>query len=183
MALPLVVEGVIAALTAPIISESVGYAWHRTAEHAGYLGNKVRFRHWTHHEVHYPATALRPEHPKKYKDAGSWTWYIVGVIATAIIFWLLPLHIGIPFIIVGWLYSVFLVEYFHRAFHVRGHWLHRFAWFNKLMLLHDVHHYGPYNYGIVFFWMDRLFGTFRTSMPSAQEERFPGFVPPHTHGR
>ena len=34
-----------------------------------------------------------------------------------------------------------------------------------LVKLHDIHHYGNCNYGICFFMMDKIFGTYREDFP------------------
>ncbi|MEK6822545.1 MAG: sterol desaturase family protein [Nanoarchaeota archaeon] len=157
----------------PVIVELVGYSWHRAAEHMGVLGNKVRHKHWVHHEVHYPKEKLRPN--DHYEDAGGWTMYALGVACTLVALLIMPLKYYAPLALGAWIYGYLIGEYFHRAFHVRHHWLQRFAWFRRLVMLHDIHHTGPYNYGIVFFWMDRLFGTLREEFPAGEQERFPGF--------
>ena len=169
----IIIAGIVAG---PIVVEVLGYAWHRAAEHKGIFGNKVRHRHWVHHEVHYPLESLRG--PIPYHDAGGFTMYAAGVALSVLALVFLPWLIVMPALIAAWIYAIMIGEYFHRAFHIREHWLQRFAWFRRLRLLHDIHHMGPYNYGIVLFWMDGLCGTLRDHPPGTPEERFPGFVKP-----
>lgn len=156
-----------------VVVETIGYFWHRFVEHQGWFGDG----HWVHHEEDYPIEALRPETRPQYKSAGSWSWYLVAGVTLASIFILLPLHDAIPIAIGGILYAWFVVNYFHEVFHLPHHWLHCLDWFRELITAHDIHHCRPYNcnYGIVFFWMDRIFGTFQREFLSAKEDIFPSF--------
>ena len=110
----------------------------------------------------------------KYKSAGSWTWYVLALAVALLILLLLPLRDALLVIFGGMLYGWYVDNYFHSAFHIRDHWLQRFRWFRRLTRLHDIHHITNANYGISFFWMDRLFGTFRTVAPQ-KENIFPGY--------
>lgn len=59
--------------------------------------------------------------------------------------------------VLGWAHN-----YVHDAFHVRGHWLGRFAAFRRLKALHRVHHkHVRKNLGIIWMDWDRAFGTIR----------------------
>ncbi|GEM_PF-4743571 len=156
----------------PLLVEIVGYFWHRFAEHYGIMGETIRYRHWVHHEKDYPAERLHSG--GTYKDAGSWSWYVLAVITIGGVFLLFPYRDAIPLTLSGVLYARFVVNYFHEKFHLSTHWLHRFHWFRKLTVCHDIHHWASGNYGIVFFFMDRFFGTFRNKFPTQQEILFPG---------
>jgi sterol desaturase/sphingolipid hydroxylase (fatty acid hydroxylase superfamily) len=162
---------------AVLLVEAIGYFWHRFAEHFGAMGNIVRYRHWVHHEVDYPVQALRPIGQADYRRAGAWTWFVLGGVVGALILALLPLDWAMPLALGSFLYAWGVISYLHDAFHVEGHWLERFAWFHRIRRLHDIHHWQPGNYGILFFWMDALCGTLREEFPAQRENIFPGFRP------
>jgi sterol desaturase/sphingolipid hydroxylase (fatty acid hydroxylase superfamily) len=162
-------------VVAVALVEAVGYLWHRFAEHLGWMGNTIRYRHWVHHEMDYPIDNLRPAGQTEYRRAGSWTWFVLGAVAAALMFWLLPLWAAVPLASGVALYAWCVISYLHDSFHVQGHWLERFAWFRRIRRLHDIHHWQPCNYGILFFWMDRLFGTLLEDFPPRRENIFPGY--------
>jgi sterol desaturase/sphingolipid hydroxylase (fatty acid hydroxylase superfamily) len=149
--------------------EFVGYFWHRWVEHKEVLGKSISFRHYKHHEVQYPVNNLRTNGP--YESADSWTWYTVGIVTTIIAFIFLPLWCALTFTSTAWIYAHFIVATMHSAFHLTGgtHFLWKFKWFQKLVKLHDIHHYDNCNYGICFFFMDKLFGTYREDFPTDKE--------------
>lgn len=156
--------------------EAIGYFWHRFAEHLGWLGDAIRYRHWVHHEVDYPIDRLRPV-AAKYRSAGSWTWFVLGGFAAFLIFSLLPFAVALPISLGALVYSWGVISYLHSSFHVEGHWLERFAWFRQIRQLHDIHHWQPCNYGILFFWMDRACGTLRRDFPPERQSIFPHYRP------
>jgi sterol desaturase/sphingolipid hydroxylase (fatty acid hydroxylase superfamily) len=159
-----------------LLVEFIGYFWHRFAEHDGKLGKLIQRKHWVHHEEDYPVTNLRPPERTTYKDAKSWTWYVLAAVVTAIIFLVLQLREAIPLAAGSLLYAQCVVSYFHSVFHLEKHWLHRFGWFRRLTKLHDIHHWVPGNFGIVFFGMDRIFGTMIPEFPKPLVKKtvFPG---------
>lgn len=59
--------------------------------------------------------------------------------------------------------AVILVE-------VIGYLWHRFM--QQLIKRHDIHHFARSNYGIVFFGIDRLFGTLRDEFPTEKQNIF-----------
>jgi sterol desaturase/sphingolipid hydroxylase (fatty acid hydroxylase superfamily) len=149
-----------------ILVEFVGYFWHRWVEHKEVLGKSVAFRHYKHHEVQYPVNKLRTNGP--YESADSWTWYTVGILTTICAFVILPVWYALTFVVAAWIYAHYIVANLHSAFHLSGgtHFLWKYKWFQKLVKLHDIHHYDNCNYGICFFFMDRLFGTYREDFPT-----------------
>ncbi len=159
----------------PAFVEAIGYGWHRGAEHAGWLGDAIRYRHWVHHEREYPVNNLRPRPAAGYKSARSWSWYLLAAVTIALAFLLLPARFAAPLTLGGAMYAWFVVNRLHKAFHIDGHWLNRFGWFKSLVVLHDIHHWAPCNYGILFFGMDRLFNTLREEFPRQKEVLFPDF--------
>jgi sterol desaturase/sphingolipid hydroxylase (fatty acid hydroxylase superfamily) len=166
------------ALGVPLV-EVVGYLWHRFIEHGGLLGETLRHRHWVHHEREYPAENLRPN--KQYQDAKDWSWYLLAVLTFCVLgllAWLhiLPLPSMLALSVGGVVYARYVVGIFHDVYHLPDHWLHQFRWFRRLMYLHDLHHWTRCNYGIVVFWMDRLFCTYRQEKPSVPINVFPGLL-------
>ena len=157
---------------AHVLDEVIGYLWHRAAEHNGMLGEAIRYRHWWHHMKDYPVEDLRPTGVAEYKSAGSWSWYVLAVGTLLLAFFALPLHDFVPLALGGIIYAWYGSNYFHSAFHIERHWLNRFQWFRRLVKRHDIHHWAPCNYGILFFWMDWLFGTLREDLPTAKENIF-----------
>ncbi len=152
--------------------EVLGYIWHRFVEHDGFLGDGLRYRHWVHHEVLYPPKRLRPS--GRYHDAGSWTWYLAGGVCSVLALILLPLDLSVPFVVAAWLYGLFL-EVLHRSFHIFHSWFKRWGWWSHLRSLHDRHHQGHYNFGVLLFGMDLLFGTKLSKGKVKDKSRFPGY--------
>ena len=150
-------------LAGPFVVELVGYFWHRWVEHRELLGKTVAFRHYKHHETEYPVNRLRTN---EYRNANSWTWYVVGISASIIAPLVAPIEYAIPFALGAWVYAWGIVLNMHTAFHVNGHFLWKYKWFQKLVKLHDIHHYDNVNYGICLFFMDRLFGTYTEDFPT-----------------
>lgn len=150
-------------LVGPLVIEVAGYFWHRFVEHEGVAGSTIQQQHIQHHQEDYPTNNLRPN-SKRYKHAKSWSWYVLTVILIGLALLIIPWPYSFATILGGLIYAKFVVSYFHRAFHLPHHWLHKYNWFRNLTKLHDIHHYQVANYGIVFFFMDRLFGTYKTSV-------------------
>jgi len=150
----------------PFLVEFVGYFWHRWVEHREVLGKSISFRHYRHHEVQYPVNKLRTDGP--YDSADSWTWYVVGGVSTVGAFLFMPVPYALSFTLGAWIYAHYIVANMHSAFHLNGgtHFLWNYKWFHKLVKLHDIHHYGNCNYGICFFMMDKIFGTYREEFPT-----------------
>jgi len=101
-----------------VLVEVIGYFWHRTAEHGGWFGETVRYRHWVHHEEDYPVESLRPVGVSGYKSAGSWSWYVLAAVTVILIFVFVPLRDAIPLALGGLLYAWYGLNYFHSAFHI-----------------------------------------------------------------
>ncbi len=158
-------------LLGPLVIEVAGYLWHRYIEHEGMAGKAVQVSHVRHHERDYPADDLRPD-KVKYTSAQSWSWYVLTVILIVLALIIIPRPYSFFTIVGGLVYAKFVVSYFHKAFHLPHHWLQQYAWFKHLTKLHDIHHYRVANYGIVFFFMDRLFGTYTAQMPKKKSSTF-----------
>jgi hypothetical protein len=63
--------------------------------------------------------------------------------------------------------SFYVHVLFDREYHVDGSWLQRFAWFRRKQQLHFVHHrHANSNFGVVHFFWDRIFGSYRNPAPA-----------------
>jgi len=82
------------------------------------------------------------------------------------------LHTSI-FISVAIVWGLLMFSYMHDALHLKNFWMlnNRYLakWFKDTRKLHDIHHVRltdegqmHVNFGICFFWMDKLFGTYKT---------------------
>jgi sterol desaturase/sphingolipid hydroxylase (fatty acid hydroxylase superfamily) len=165
-----------------LIAELLGYFLHRLLH-----SDKVRFlsrSHMTHHLVLYGP--LQPQRPDGgYQDATTgqialgnigleWlvpSGLILGIALT--IFWFLGVALRYQIVFVtcslGWGFLMF--SYLHDRMHVKGFWMERTVilrrWFVKARRLHDIHHWTlnndglmDKNFGIGFFFFDRVFRTF-----------------------
>lgn len=159
-----------------LIVEGSGYAWHRLVSHEGYLGNHLIFPHWVHHMIKYPTGNTRTS--GEYQQAGDWTFYLLYFLCCFTVGILVPVGLlnGKNYLIMFVTASTWGYigqSYFHTIYHLPKHWLHQFQLFQRLMQYHDIHHYGPWNYGITFFWFDRVAGTLQKEIPRHQQELFP----------
>jgi sterol desaturase/sphingolipid hydroxylase (fatty acid hydroxylase superfamily) len=161
-----------AILAGPVVVEVTGYFWHRWAEHNAVFGKHIQSYHIRHHEHDYPVEKLRPAGQNKYRSARSWGWYVLTVFLVLSTFLLVPRPYNFVMILSGLVYAKLVISYMHTRFHVRQHWLVRTKFFQRIQKLHDIHHYGPYNYGILFYFMDRIFGTYRSTFPKAKQNNF-----------
>lgn len=164
-----------------VIAELVGYVLHRFLH-----SEKVRWlsrSHMEHHLEHYgPLKPMRPS--PRYIDATTGRWAIgnvglewiapsalllilfVVIFTAARISW--PYQLTFIVITLGW--SSLMFSYLHDRMHMRGFWMERNwllqRWFIAARRLHDIHHLTlndagrmDRNFGIGFYFLDRLFGT------------------------
>lgn len=84
------------------------------------------------------------------------------VMLPIVLWWLNIMPLALMLVAVGEMLLLgFLHEYIHTAFHIRWHWMNRLAAFRRWNKLHFLHHQDiGTNYGIFWFGLDRLFGTF-----------------------
>lgn len=168
-----------------LFAELSGYFLHKLLH-----SDRIRFlsrNHMIHHlRLYGPDMAKRSE---KYLDATvgragvggiGLEWLLpVGLLIASLLglFALLgigPVHqlifVGVA---VGW--GLVMFAYMHGSLHLKNFWMleNRFLrrWFRGVRRLHDIHHLElndagrmPVNFGICFFWFDRLFGTFQTDV-------------------
>ena len=156
--------GILLALT---LGSLAGYVVH-WAMHQPWSGALYR-SHMDHHQVRYPASNLYSV--GRYRSSGlasGWLTFTPLIALTgAVILGIL----GILLRVDGWVHLVVLGllvvlgwahGYVHDAFHVSDHGLGRFAWFQRLRILHEPHHVDmTKNLGILWFGWDRLFRTFQ----------------------
>jgi sterol desaturase/sphingolipid hydroxylase (fatty acid hydroxylase superfamily) len=167
-----------------LIAELAGYFLHRLlhAETIRWLSRS----HMEHHLEHYgPLKQMRPS--PRYIDATTSRWSIgnvglewlvpsgailslfVAVFVVARISW--PYQASFVAITLGW--SAFMFSYLHDRMHIREFWMEKNwflkKWFIPARRLHDIHHYSlnnlgrmNHNFGIGFFFFDRVFRTFRS---------------------
>lgn len=176
-----------------IFTEMVGYFLHKLlhSEKVPYLSRS----HMIHHLKKYgPKMPMRSsEYLKSVSNRTS-----IGSIGLE---WLLPIAIiffpavsillllGVPFTYlsiglvsaIGW--GIIGFNYMHDAMHIRDFWMLKHPcfsrWFKNTRRLHDVHHVKvspegrmEVNYGMCFFWFDKLFGTFAPKIGKFDEEGF-----------
>jgi sterol desaturase/sphingolipid hydroxylase (fatty acid hydroxylase superfamily) len=168
---------------AVLTSEFSGYWLHRLL-HSGWITFLSR-NHMSHHLVLYgPLDPARPD--AEYKDAThgrvalgnvGLEWIAPGVvmlggIAGAFAVLHVPRACQITFFTVTLLWSFLVFSYLHDRMHIRGFWMERQRflrrWFVNARTRHDIHHWTlsdrglmNTNFGIGFYWFDRLFGTHR----------------------
>jgi sterol desaturase/sphingolipid hydroxylase (fatty acid hydroxylase superfamily) len=168
-------------LSSCVLAEFLGYWLHR-------LLHSSRMRilsssHMQHHLLLYgPKQNQRPS--EHYKDATvgrvalgniGLEWLVPSTLvlgASLGMFWLLgvrAIYQAIYVVVVlGWSFVTF--NYLHDRMHIKGFWMERNrwtrSWFLTARTLHDVHHRTlndagimDKNFGIGFFFFDRLFGT------------------------
>lgn len=162
---------VVSIISAVAIVEVAGYFWHRWAEHQGMFGRSIVKRHIHHHNKDYPSTRLRPKQ-SKYKSARSWSWYLLAAILILAMYLSVPRPYNFVMIVAGLVYAKFVINYLHSRFHIQDHWLSKNKRFIKIQKLHDIHHWGPYNYGIAFYGMDWLLGTYQEDFPTKKVNNF-----------
>lgn len=142
-----------------------GYCAHRVL-HEGWTW-MLHDKHMVHHIQLYPITDFFSEtYRGAGKDSTAKIFAIVGAPMLALpllasVFGLVSLATG--FILIAEMLAVgYLHDYLHDSFHIKDHWLNRFAPFRKLVALHQVHHENMQkNFGIFTFVWDKLFKTFQ----------------------
>lgn len=124
--------------------------------------------HMDHHLTQYPPGRLASD---RYRSA---KWYrggpflftpplVVILVSTGGLLW----RLGAPFWCI-WVFGAVVVgfglfnDYVHDAYHLQSHRLNRFGWYKRGRRLHFYHHvHMDKNFGIVFFFWDRVLGTTR----------------------
>lgn len=163
------------------VAEFVGYVLHR-AMHSERFPNLSRAHMIHHFHLYGPQQQMRTPF---YKDATEgraalgnigMEWILPSA-AVLVLCWLGMWAAGVPWpfqalgmaVLVGW--PLFMFSYLHDRMHLENFWMERAplvrAWFTRARRLHDIHHHAmndegrmTRNFGIGFFFFDRLFRTF-----------------------
>jgi sterol desaturase/sphingolipid hydroxylase (fatty acid hydroxylase superfamily) len=123
--------------------------------------------HADHHFRQYPPNDLVST---KYRNAGanSTTIYFLFIFSPLIISVLFLTIFGVisTFLGIGLLIDMAIVSYFnsaiHDALHIEQSFWHRFWFFKRVQYLHNIHHFDTSkNFGIFYFFWDKLFGTYK----------------------
>ena len=166
-----------------LYAEVTGYFLHRLlhSESLPWLSRN----HMLHHlRLYGPDMPMRtdgyktPPHSKWFGVGLEWIVPVILLAGTVVL--VLSLF-GVPLLYqaatlvaaAGW--AILLFNYMHDALHRSGFWMTRTRfcskWFYRVRYKHDIHHKQltnsglmNRNFGICFFWMDRLFGTFQLSL-------------------
>jgi sterol desaturase/sphingolipid hydroxylase (fatty acid hydroxylase superfamily) len=177
---------------AVIFTEAAAYGIHKVlhSQKIDYLSRN----HMIHHLVVYgPSMPQRPsgEYTNSVGDRSS----IFGIGME----WLLPIGTILGLIVLGFellgietyllltfagtalSWGYFLFGYMHSSMHKRDFWMskNRFLknWYLNIRKLHDIHHLYvndsgkmDCNYGICFFWFDRIFGTYHLKLSGINKQ-------------
>ena len=146
-----------------LLTEFVGYVWHRYVNHIGYLGDTIRITHYCHHEEIYPHNDMISDEYKTSHD--TWPWFIplilFGYIPLHTLYKKKYLHYHIYMMCVFQItFHIYVISYIHDSYHVRDHWLNQYQWYTENKKYHYIHHLDNKNYGITTYIFDKLFGTF-----------------------
>ena len=193
-------------LIACVTAEILGYFLHRLM-HSGLIPFLSR-NHMKHHLVLYGP--LQNQRSSDYHDATDdaislgnigMEWLAPAVLlllATAgvLLFFHVPLFYQAVFIVTMLIWSFLMFSYMHDVMHVKDHWLESAPvlhhWFLKARRRHDIHHRAlnnkglmDKNFGIGFFFFDRVFGTITSQEPvfnrtgyEAAQRRFQSILKP-----
>lgn len=177
-----------------LITELVGYFIHRLL-HSEVIPALSR-SHMIHHLKHYgPTQPMRPaskytgttEDRAALGDVGM-EWLVPSVLLLGFfigIFTLLgvPVLYQVTFVIVSLTWAKTMLNYIHNQMHIQDFWMGRHPlfrrWFVGARRLHDIHHHAlddtgrmNRNFGISFYFLDRLFGTFSGKYQTFNTEGF-----------
>jgi len=171
-----------------LVSEFLGYLLHRLL-HSGKIGFLSR-SHMRHHLVLYGP--LQPQRPgSSYHDATTdavalgnigLEWLVPGALllalsVTVLHFLRVPVFHQVVFVVGSLAWSFVMFSYLHDRMHVADFWMERNPflkhWFVSARDAHDIHHLAlndeglmDKNFGIAFFFFDRLFATWTIQWPS-----------------
>jgi sterol desaturase/sphingolipid hydroxylase (fatty acid hydroxylase superfamily) len=122
----------------------------------------VLFRsHINYHHAYYARGHLTTTVPEG-KEGNNTPYFFIPVLLAGAAAWLvLPLTLFIAMALaVG--VSFYVHVWFDKAYHIKGSYLERFAWFRRKRQLHFVHHiHADSNFAVIDFFWDRLLGTYR----------------------
>jgi sterol desaturase/sphingolipid hydroxylase (fatty acid hydroxylase superfamily) len=178
-----------------LFAECAGYFLHRLLH-----SDRVRFlsrNHMIHHLLLYNPKNLRSDHYKdptvgEHARIGIWGFGLewlapVGIWVTGLVAVFSLLHISWQqqffFVVSALLWSYLLFGVIHNAMHLNHPRLMRIVavrrWFLRARRFHDIHHVQinerglmNKNFGICFFFMDRIFGTLEKQAKPFEESAY-----------
>lgn len=124
-------------------------------------------KHMNHHLQQYPpGDFFSYTYRHAGKDSSVWLFLLAFLPIIGLMFLILHfLHISLLtglILLIEMLLVGYAHDYLHDAFHIEKHWLSRFNWYNKLVILHMQHHNDmSVNYGIFSFFWDKVFRSFK----------------------
>jgi len=174
-------EGLLTVLASVLVAELAGYGLHRLM-HSGRISALSR-AHLVHHLLLYGPQ--QPMRTAEYKDATcgrasignvGLEWLVPSALILTFcwgVMWLLGVSLAYRSLasatLVAW--PTFMFSYLHDRMHIQGFWMERIplvgTWFCAARRLHDIHHHSidetgrmDKNFGIGFYFFDRVFRTF-----------------------
>ena len=168
-----------------VFAEIYGYFLHILLH--SYIFPSLSVGHMNHHILSYPS-GKKMRHREYIQETnggrlifGLGLEWLVPSIILLLITVAIELFIGLSFaqivtsISILLFYSIFLFWFLHETLHIKGHKILKIKFFKKWYLharkMHDIHHHYinetglmNKNYGIAFFWLDRVFGTYLPTM-------------------
>ncbi len=177
-----------------VVSELLGYLLHRLL-HSGRIGFLSR-SHMKHHLVLYgPLQSQRPG--AAYQDATTGDvaignvgleWLVPGALllaASVALLTVMKVSVLHQAVFAGGTlaWSFLMFSYLHDRMHMAGFWMERNRWsrrwFVRARAAHDIHHralndqgFMDKNFGIAFFFFDRVFGTLAGDQPAFNERGY-----------
>jgi sterol desaturase/sphingolipid hydroxylase (fatty acid hydroxylase superfamily) len=149
-----------------------------------FFRNHIDFHHTNYSKDHLVSATYLDD------EGNNTPFFFIPVFAVgACMYFLLPVELFVV-LLVACGTSFYAHVYFDKEYHVEGSRLQRFAWFRRKRELHFVHHrHANSNFGVIHFFWDRIFGTYRspdvgqTQMKETNLSRrnpFDGHVPSHS---
>jgi sterol desaturase/sphingolipid hydroxylase (fatty acid hydroxylase superfamily) len=125
------------------------------------IGGGLFWNHIHYHHAYYARGHLATTVPEG-NEGNNTPYFLLPVMLAGAAAWLLlPLSLFIAMTLAAAI-SFYVHVWFDKAYHIRGSYLERFAWFRHKRQLHFVHHlHADCNFAVVDFFWDRLLGTYR----------------------
>jgi sterol desaturase/sphingolipid hydroxylase (fatty acid hydroxylase superfamily) len=125
------------------------------------IGGVLFRNHINYHHAHYARGHLATAVPEG-NEGNNTPYFIIPVLLVgAAMFLLLPLGLFIAVALAAGA-SFYAHVWFDKAYHIKGSYLERFAWFRRKQQLHFVHHlHANRNFAVIDFFWDRVLGTYR----------------------
>lgn len=166
-----------------LYTEFVGYVVHRLL-HSGKIP-WLHELHMEHHEEHYPPGSNQLSDTYRYIDRKTWLdnigweWVLpiaIVVIPTGVLLFLFGVSIQhlLAAVMISLLWTWAFLDYAHKLLHVKNTWIENNYvlknWFKEVRRLHYIHHNDmTTNFGIAFFWYDKLYETFTRKLKNRDQ--------------